>query len=210
MPANPGFLYVVCGPSGVGKTSLVRALVARRPTLALSVSFTTRPPRPGEQDGVAYHFVSTQRFAAMQAGGEFLEHAQVFDHHYATGASAVAQSLAGGQSVVLEIDWQGARQARDRLPGCVTVMILPPSLAALRERLGGRGDEPAIIDRRMRDALAELGHWPEFDYLVVNAAFEQALDDLCAITRAAELRRDSQRAWLAEHLPQLADAGATG
>jgi len=210
MPADPGLLYVVCGPSGVGKTSLVRALVARRPTLALSVSFTTRPPRPGEQDGVAYHFVSTQRFAAMQAGGEFLEHAQVFDHHYATGASAVAQSLAGGQSVVLEIDWQGARQARDRLPGCITVMILPPSLAALRERLGGRGDEPALIDRRMRDALAELGHWPEFDYLVVNAAFEQALDDLCAITRAAELRRDSQHTWLAAHLPQLADAGATG
>lgn len=206
MPAAPGLLYVVCGPSGVGKTSLVRALVARRPGLALSVSFTTRPPRPGEQDGVAYHFVSAERFAAMQAAGEFLEHARVFDHHYGTGAAAVAQSLTGGQSVVLEIDWQGARQARDRLPGCVTVMILPPSVAALRARLGGRGDNPQIIDRRMRSALAELGHWPEFDYLVVNDAFEQALDDLCAITRAAELTRDRQRSWLAANLPELPDA----
>lgn len=206
MPAAPGLLYVVCGPSGVGKTSLVRALVARRPGLALSVSFTTRPPRPGEQDGVAYHFVSAERFAAMQAAGEFLEHAKVFDHHYGTGAAAVAQSLAGGQSVVLEIDWQGARQARDRLPGCITVMILPPSVAALRARLGGRGDDPQIIGRRMRDALAELGHWPEFDYLVVNDAFEQALDDLCAITRAAELACDTQRSWLAANLPELPDA----
>ena len=207
MSANPGLLYVVCGPSGVGKTSLVRALVARRPGLALSVSFTTRPPRPGEQDGAAYHFVSTERFATMQAAGEFLEHAQVFDNHYGTGAAAVAQSLAGGQSVVLEIDWQGARQARSRLPGCITVMILPPSVAALRARLAGRGDDAQVIDRRMRDALAELGHWPEFDYLVVNDSFEQALDDLCAITRAAELARDCQRPWLAENLPELPSAG---
>lgn len=206
MPAVPGLLYVVCGPSGVGKTSLVRALVARRPGLALSVSFTTRPPRPGEQDGVAYHFVGAPRFAAMQAAGEFLEHAKVFDHDYGTSAVAVAQSLAAGQSVVLEIDWQGARQARTHLPGCVTVMIVPPSVAVLRERLGGRGDEPAIIDRRMRDALAELGHWPQFDYLVVNDAFEQALDDLCAITRAAELTRDRQRPWLAANLPELPDS----
>jgi guanylate kinase len=206
MPAVPGLLYVVCGPSGVGKTSLVRALVARRAGLALSVSFTTRPPRPGEQDGVAYHFVSVDRFAAMQAAGEFLEHARVFDHHYGTSAVAVAQSLAAGQSVVLEIDWQGARQARTHLPGCVTVMILPPSVATLRARLGDRGDDSALIDRRMRDALAELSHWPEFDYLVVNDAFEKALDDLCAITRAAELTREKQRPWLAVNLPELPQA----
>ncbi|GAB4355931.1 MAG: guanylate kinase [Immundisolibacter sp.] len=203
MPSNPGLLYVVCGPSGVGKTSLVRALVERRPALSLSVSYTTRAPRAGEQDGVAYHFVSAQRFAAMQAAGEFLEHAQVFDHHYGTSAPAVAQALQEGRSVVLEIDWQGARQARARLPGCVTIMVLPPSVAALRERLGGRGDDPALIERRMRDALAELGHWPEFDYLVVNDRFESALDDLCAITRAAELTRDRQRAWVARQLPEL-------
>jgi guanylate kinase len=208
MPATPGLLYVVCGPSGVGKTSLVRALVARRPGLALSVSFTTRPPRPGERDGVAYHFVSVERFAVMRTAGEFLEHAQVFDHYYGTSAKAVAQSLAAGQSVVLEIDWQGARQARDRLPGCITVMILPPSVATLRTRLGGRGDDSTLIDRRMRDALAELGHWPEFDYLVINDAFEQALDDLCAITRAAELTRNQQRGWLAANLPELPDASA--
>ena len=208
MPAVPGHLYVVCGPSGVGKTSLVRALVARRPGLALSVSFTTRAPRAGERDGVAYHFVSAERFAAMQAAGEFLEHAKVFDYHYGTGAPAVAQSLAAGQSVVLEIDWQGARQARMRLPGCITIMVLPPSVTTLRARLGGRGDDAQIIDRRMRDALAELGHWPEFDYLVINDAFEQALDDLCAITRAAELTRDQQRRWLAANLPELPGASA--
>ncbi len=207
MSANSGLLYVVCGPSGVGKTSLVRALVGRRPGLSLSVSYTTRPPRSGERDGVAYHFVNMERFAAMQAAGDFLEHAQVFDHHYGTSAVAVAKSLAAGRSVVLEIDWQGARQAREKLPGCVTVMILPPSVATLRARLGGRGDDAALIDRRMRDALAELGHWLEFDYLVVNDAFEQALDDLCAITRAAELTCDKQRPWLAANLPELPDAG---
>jgi guanylate kinase len=199
MSSNPGLLYVVCGPSGVGKTTLVRALVERRPALSLSVSYTTRAPRAGEQDGVAYHFVSAQRFAAMQAAGEFLEHAQVFDHHYGTSAPAVAQALQDGRSVVLEIDWQ----ARARLPGCVTVMVLPPSVAVLRQRLGGRGDDPALIERRMRDALAELGHWPEFDYLVVNDRFESALDDLCAITRAAELARERQRAWVATQLPEL-------
>ena len=207
MSPTSGLLYVVCGPSGVGKTSLVRALVARRSGLALSVSYTTRPPRPGEQGGVAYHFVNMERFAAMQEAGDFLECAQVFDHHYGTSAVAVAQSLAAGQSVVLEIDWQGARQAREKLTGCVTVMILPPSVATLRARLGGRGDDSTSIDRRMRDALAELGHWPEFDYLVVNDSFEQALDDLCAITRAGELRRDSQRSWLATNLPELPEAG---
>lgn len=208
MPAIPGLLFVVCGPSGVGKTSLVRALVARGPALTLSVSYTTRAPRPGEQDGVAYHFVSAERFAAMQAAGEFLESARVFDHHYGTAAPAVAHTLASGRSVVLEIDWQGARQARDRLPGCVTVMVLPPSVATLRARLGGRGDDEAVIERRMRDALAELGHWPEFDYLVVNDDFERALDDLAAVTRAATLTRDRQRAWLAAHLPELAGVSA--
>ncbi len=203
MPDNAGLLFVVCGPSGVGKTSLVRALVAGCPALTLSVSYTTRAPRPGEQDGVAYHFVSAERFAAMQAAGEFLESAQVFDRHYGTAAPAVAQTLASGQSVVLEIDWQGARQAREKLPGCVTVMILPPSVATLRARLGGRGDDKAIIERRMRDALAELGHWPEFDYLVVNDEFERALDDLVAVTRAATLTRDYQRHWLVANLPEL-------
>jgi guanylate kinase len=181
----------------------VRALVARCPALALSVSYTTRAPRPGEQDGVAYHFVSAERFVAMQAAGEFLESARVFDHHYGTAAPAVAKTLASGQSVVLEIDWQGARQARQRLPGCVTVMILPPSVATLRARLSGRGDEEAVIERRMRDALAELSHWPEFDYLVVNDDFERALDDLLAVTRAAALARAHQQSWLAANLPEL-------
>ena len=207
MSAAPGLLFVVCGPSGVGKTSLVRALVARCPELSLSVSFTTRPPRPGERDGVAYHFVSDERFAAMQAAGEFLEHAQVFDHHYGTSAPAVAQALGAGRSVVLEIDWQGARQARQQLPGCITVMVLPPSVPALRTRLGGRGDDEAVIERRMRDALAELGHWREFDYLVVNEDFERALDDLAAIARAAALTRERQRSWLAATLPELAAQG---
>ena len=199
----PGLLFVVCGPSGVGKTSLVRALVARCPDLSLSVSYTTRAPRPGERDGVAYHFVTPERFTQMQAAGEFLEHAQVFDHQYGTSALAVARSLADGQSVVLEIDWQGARQAREKLPGCVTIMILPPSVATLRTRLGGRGDAADVIERRMRDALAELGHWSEFDYLVANASFERALDDLWAITRASVLTRAHQQRCLGASLQEL-------
>jgi guanylate kinase len=203
MSAAPGLLFVVCGPSGVGKTSLVRALVARCPELSLSVSYTTRAPRPGERDGVAYHFVTAERFAQMQANDEFLEHAKVFDHHYGTSAAAVARSVADGQSVVLEIDWQGARQAREKLPGCVTVMVLPPSVATLRARLGGRGDDEAVIERRMRDALAELGHWSEFDYLVANDSFEQALDDLGAITRACSLARERQQPWISTNLPEL-------
>ena len=203
MSAAPGLLLVVCGPSGVGKTSLVRALVARCPELSLSVSYTTRAPRAGERDGVAYHFVTAERFAQMRANDEFLEHAKVFDHHYGTAAAAVARSVADGQSVVLEIDWQGARQARAKLPGCVSVMILPPSVATLRARLGGRGDDEAVIERRMRDALAELGHWSEFDYLVVNDSFEQALGDLGAITRACLLARERQQPWIAANLPEL-------
>jgi guanylate kinase len=203
MSPSPGLLYVVCGPSGVGKTSLVQALVVRRPDLALSVSYTTRPPRGGEQEGVSYHFVSSARFNAMRAAGEFLEYAQVFDHQYGTSAAAVEQMLAAGRDVVLEIDWQGAQQARTRILGCVTVMILPPSVAVLRQRLTDRKDDTALVERRMRDAVAELSHWPQFDYLVVNEVFEQALADLCAITRSGELRRERQCAWIAAALPEL-------
>ncbi len=139
----------------------------------------------------------------MVSADAFLEHARVFDHRYGTSRDTVIGALERDLDVVLEIDWQGAQQARARLPGCVTVMILPPSVAVLRQRLTGRKDDPALVERRMRDATAELSHWPQFDYLVVNEVFEQALADLCAITRSGELRRERQGAWVAAALPEL-------
>lgn len=188
-----GVLFVVSAPSGAGKTSLLRALIPTDDRLRLSVSHTTRPPRPGEQDGVHYHFVERARFEAMVGEGAFLEHAQVFDNLYGTAERSVRDQLAAGHDVVLEIDWQGARQVRARFPEAVTVFIAPPSVAALRERLSGRGqDGPEVIERRMRDARSELSHYGEYDYLVVNDLFEQALADLRAIVAAERLRLPRQ------------------
>jgi guanylate kinase len=188
-----GVLFVVSAPSGAGKTSLLRALIPTDDRLRLSVSHTTRPPRPGEQDGVHYHFVERARFEAMVGEDAFLEHAQVFDNLYGTAERSVRDQLAAGQDVVLEIDWQGARQVRARFPEAVTVFIAPPSVAALRERLSGRGqDGPEVIERRMRDARSELSHYGEYDYLVVNDDFEQALADLRAIVGAERLRLPRQ------------------
>jgi len=188
-----GVLFVVSAPSGAGKTSLLRALIPTDDRLRLSVSHTTRPPRPGEQDGVHYHFVERARFEAMVGEGAFLEHAQVFDNLYGTAERSVRDQLAAGHDVVLEIDWQGARQVRARFAEAVTVFIAPPSVAALRERLSGRGqDGPEVIERRMRDARSELSHYGEYDYLVVNDLFEQALTDLRAIVAAERLRLPRQ------------------
>jgi guanylate kinase len=177
-----GRLYVVSAPSGAGKTSLVKALMEREPRIRFSVSYTTRKPRPNEIPGRDYHFVSMERFQEMVAHDEFLEHAQVFDNFYATGVRAVEEALANGEQLLLEIDWQGARQVRARLPEARSIFILPPSRSALEQRLKARStDSEAVIQRRLRDAAQDLGHWDEFDYVVINDRFEQALEDLRAI-----------------------------
>jgi guanylate kinase len=179
-----GRLYVVAAPSGAGKTSLVKALMAREPRMRFSVSYTTRQPRANEVAGRDYHFVSQTRFEEMIARNEFLEHAQVFDNYYGTGLAAVQTALAEGQLLLLEIDWQGARQVRARLPAARTIFILPPTRAALEERLKGRStDSAAVIARRLQDAAQDITHWSEFDYVVINDRFEQALTDLHEIVQ---------------------------
>jgi len=174
-----GHLYVIAAPSGGGKTSLVKALLAAEPQLALSVSHTTRPPRPNELDGREYHFVTPEVFAQRVLADGFLEHAQVFDNHYGTGREQVEAQLAAGRNVILEIDWQGARQVRQARPDTRSIFILPPSLATLRQRLEGRAtDSPQVIARRLADAQGDMSHCLEFDYAVINEDFGRALADL--------------------------------
>ena len=188
-----GRLFVITAPSGAGKTSLVRALMAADPTLAHSVSYTTRKPRPGEVEGKDYHFVSKAEFERMLAAAAFLEQAEVFDNRYGTARAQVEAFMAAGRDAILEIDWQGARHVRQAMPACVSVFILPPSRAALEHRLEARGTDSAeVIARRLRDAVADMGHWAEADFVVVNDDFERALTDLRAVIagRGAELRRD--------------------
>ncbi|MGD9387945.1 MAG: guanylate kinase [Gammaproteobacteria bacterium] len=177
-------LFVIAAPSGAGKTSLVRALMERQPELRFSVSYTTRPRRPGEQDGQHYHFVAPAEFARMLEEGAFLEHARVFGNFYGTARSQVAGLLTAGHGVVLEIDWQGARQVRMQMPESVGVFILPPSRAELERRLRGRGtDSDEVIRRRLADAATDISHWDEFDYVVVNDDFGGALDALADIVQ---------------------------
>jgi guanylate kinase len=184
MSTEPGRLYVVAAPSGAGKTSLVKALMVREPRLRFSVSYTTRKARANEIDGRDYHFISPARFEEMVAHGEFLEHAQVFDNCYGTGVQTVRDSLAAGGLVLLEIDWQGARQVRQRLPEARTIFILPPTRQSLEERLRARStDSEAVILRRLQDARRDIAHWTEFDYVVINDRFEQAVDHLHAVVR---------------------------
>jgi guanylate kinase len=180
--AKRGRLYVVSAPSGAGKTSLLKALIRRVPSIQFSVSYTTRKPRPNEVAGRDYHFVTAERFDEMQANHEFLEHAKVFDNSYGTGVRAVQEALANGEQLLLEIDWQGARQVRARVSEACSIFILPPTRAALEQRLQGRStDSDEVIQRRLRDAAEDIGHWTEFDYVVINDRFEQALEDLQAI-----------------------------
>lgn len=179
-----GRLYVVAAPSGAGKTSLVKALMEREPAIRFSVSYTTRDPRANEVDGRDYHFVTQEKFQDMVARHEFLEHAKVFDNFYGTGLCAVQSELQGGRLLLLEIDWQGARQVRARLPVARSIFILPPTRRALEERLRARStDTEAVIQRRLKDATEDLAHWNEFDYVVVNDQFERALADLQAIVQ---------------------------
>ncbi len=188
-----GTLFVIAAPSGGGKTSLTRALLAREPNLRLSVSYTTRPPRPGERDGEDYHFVTAERYSELRAAGEFLEFAEVHGNWYATSSTWLATAVATGQDVLLEIDWQGAAQVRKLIPTSVHIFILPPSLDALRERLHLRGqDDAATIARRLNVAKDEMRHCVEFNYVIINQDFATAVDDLSAIVRASRLRASQQ------------------
>jgi guanylate kinase len=185
MAPGPGHLYVVAAPSGTGKTSLVRALMAARPQLKFSVSYTTRPMRPNEVNGRDYHFVDRVTFEAMVERGELLEWARVFDNYYGTGLHVVQAALARGESLILEIDWQGAQQVRAKLPEAVQVFILPPSRAELEQRLRGRGTDSAeVIARRLQDSVTELSHWAEFGFVLVNDVFEEALASLVRVADA--------------------------
>ncbi len=189
-----GNLYIVSAPSGAGKTSLVKALLEAEPRVRVSVSHTTRAMRPGEVDGVNYHFVSREQVTTMLEQDAFLEHAQVFDNFYGTSQHWVEQTLAEGYDLILEIDWQGAQQVRRLLPQAKSIFILPPTQEALRHRLTNRGqDSGEIIERRMRDAVSEMSHYVEFDYLVINDDFGHALEDLKAIFRANQLLQTPQQ-----------------
>ena len=199
-----GRLYVVSAPSGAGKTSLVKALMEREPRIRYSVSYTTRKPRPNEVAGRDYHFVDVERFDEMAARGEFLEHARVFDNCYGTGVRAVEEALALGEQLLLEIDWQGARQVRARLPEARSIFILPPSRDSLQQRLKARStDADAVIARRLQDAAQDITHWAEFDYVVINDRFDRALVDLQAIVEDRGSDLTAQRADVAALAAQL-------
>lgn len=191
---DPGCLFVVSAPSGAGKTSLVNALLKGRDDLSLSVSYTTRLPRPGEQDGVNYHFTDVAGFQAMIGNGEFLECAEVFGNYYGTAQHQLSDQLGRGEDVILEIDWQGASQVRKLFPTCVSIFIMPPSHEVLEARLTKRQqDSQEEIARRMREAEDDISHHGAFDYVVVNDDFEVALSDLAAIVRACQLRYMNQQ-----------------
>ncbi len=199
-----GVLFVVSAPSGAGKTSLVRALLGRDPALRLSTSYTTRAPRPGEVDGEHYHFVDRARFEQMVREGAFVEYARVFDNAYGTAEASLVEALERGEDLLLEIDWQGARQVRERLPEAVGIFILPPSLAALEQRLRGRGqDSDEVIARRMAQARDELSHYGEYDYLILNDRFDDALVQLVSVVAAERLRRPRQQRRLHEALAAM-------
>ncbi len=191
---NPSCLFTISAPSGAGKTSLVKALLEKTSDIAVSVSHATRARRPGEVDGRDYHFVSIEQFEQMVSDDAFLEHARVFDNYYGTSQQAVEDLLAQGKHVILEIDWQGARQVKQKLPDTVAIFILPPSRETLRQRLTDRAtDDQSIIERRMADADREMSHFSDAEFLVINDDFNQALSDLESIIRAQALTLERQK-----------------
>lgn len=188
-----GNLFIVSAPSGAGKTSLVRGMMERLGRVAFSVSHTTRAMRPGEQDGRDYHFIDPAAFEAQIAAGAFLEYAKVFENYYGSARASVEGQLAAGQDVVLDIDWQGARQIRAAWPGVVSIFILPPSRTALESRLRSRGqDADEVIAKRMQAAVSESAHYDEYDFLIINEDFATALEELMAVVRAQRLRTSQQ------------------
>ncbi|VAW85085.1 Guanylate kinase [hydrothermal vent metagenome] len=204
-----GTLYVISAPSGAGKTSLVKALIESTEGVKVSVSHTTRTRRPGEEDGVHYNFVDMATFKEMIGRATFLEHAQVFDNYYGTCGEWVTQQLEGGTDVILEIDWQGAQQVRRMIPEAIPIFILPPSRQTLEQRLQGRGqDNDEIIARRMRDAVNEITHYSEFDYLVINDNFDTALAELRTITLSQRLRLLPQQQRHEQLLDNLLSTGS--
>lgn len=188
-----GTLYIVAAPSGAGKSSIVNAVLARDPNIRLSISFTSRQPRPGERHAEHYHFVSAQEFEAMVEAGDFFEHARVHGDWKGSARQSVEPFLAAGKDVLLEIDWQGARQVRAKVPDAVSVFILPPSRQALESRMRSRGqDSEETIRQRLDAAREEMSHYHEFDYVIVNEVFDTAVDEMCAIFLASRLRREPQ------------------
>ena len=203
-PGASGCLFVVAAPSGGGKSSMVNALLEREPGIRLSVSYTTRPPRPGESEGNHYHFIDVPRFLALKENGEFLEHAFVHGNWYATSATWLRSQVSAGQDVLLEIDWQGAAQVRRLMPDSVHIFILPPSIEALKERLTKRAqDPPEVIEQRLAAAREEMRHCGEFDYVIMNQEFARAVDDLSVIVRAARLTASRQQVRHAKALAAL-------
>lgn len=192
--SNSGTLYTVSAPSGAGKTSLVKALIDSLSDVQVSISHTTRAIRPGEEDGVNYHFVSQESFQQMLGQNAFLEHAEVFGNWYGTSQAWVEDTLAKGGDVILEIDWQGAQQVKRLMPDTIGVFILPPSQTALRQRLTGRGqDDDSIIDGRMAEAVSEMSHYVEADFIVINDDFDEALIDFTAILRGQRQKQAKQQ-----------------
>jgi guanylate kinase len=203
-PPARGRLFVIAAPSGAGKTTLVRELMKREPSLRFSISYTTRKQRETERARHDYFFVSKEQFREMVDRGEFLEHAQVFDNYYGTARAQVEQMLAAGDNVLLEIDWQGAQQIRRAMPECRTIFVLPPSRPALEERLRGRAtDSDEVIARRLRDSIADMSHWSEFDDVVVNDDLERATADLQAIVNGETQRYRRDRSEIRTLLASL-------
>ena len=188
-----GTLFIVAAPSGAGKSSIVNAVLARDPNICLSISFTSRKPRPGERHAEHYHFVSKEEFEAMVAAGDFFEHALVHGDWKGSARQSVEPQLASGKDVLLEIDWQGARQVRDKVPDAVSVFILPPSRQALEQRMRNRGqDTEELIAQRLAAAREEMSHYGEFDFVIVNEDFETAVGEMCSIFIASRVRKDQQ------------------
>ena len=199
-----GSLYVISAASGAGKTTLVSAMLQQVSDIAVSVSHTTRTPREGEVDGVNYHFVDKGKFKEMVEAGEFFESASVFGNMYGTSRQHIQEQLLTGKDVILEIDWQGARQIRQLMTDCKSIYIAPPSITALRERLSKRGqDNEAVINKRMREAVSEMSHYAEFEYLVINDDFDEARDNLAAIIKGNRMLFEHQRQKHAELLAEL-------